>query len=539
MGMCFWVFQTSHLVSWFTAGQHAWKNSGISFMRPMLTMDTLEWCTHSMQMCPVCAHTFKKTPKGKKSKDTSATSDAPSDTASASFISVVLPDASGRDEGGDEGEGEVMAVVQKEEEGGDMDTTEVTCEEQTENPENPVTEASPEDSTAAVAATSNTTEVRATDIRLLFTCHLCDMSFEKKLLYQRHIRAHKEHAPRIPFVSPYKSPPVLDKRRVKQERRSYTTMSRGRQVIIDGDMGVEACQALMLALWRSDLLVVGITCTNGVVNIDRACNNALKVLTVCERDDVPVFCGAERPLVGRKTRSAETLPGPSWNSTIDNSQLKSEHAVSAMIRMVSEQPGKISLVCLGPVTNLALALRLDPNMPKKLKEVVIVGGNIEGRGDGSMCAEQNFYHDPEAAFAVLEEIPNITLLPFEVCDRHRLTGDFFDSWVHLGTTRSEFVRGMGEEDWLKDNQHSGYTPYCAYAVAVVADHTIALEKRWLYATVELSGALSRGMMVVDWAKRLGNESNVEVVRSLDLGKIQSLLIGMVEDPEAMEVYTVG
>ena len=79
-------------------------------------------------------------------------------------------------------------------------------------------------------------------------------------------------------------------------------------------------------------------------------------------------------------------------------------------------------MCLGPLTNLALAIRLDPQMPKKLKEVFVLGGNMEGKGDSSVCAEQNFHHDPEAAFCVLEEIPNITLLPFEVCDRHKLSG---------------------------------------------------------------------------------------------------------------------
>ena len=127
----------------------------------------------------------------------------------------------------------------------------------------------------------------------------------------------------------------------------------------------------------------------------------------------------------------------------------------------------------------------------------------------------------------------LKLLAICICQQ-----DFFDSWVHLGTDKSEFVRGMGDTLWLKEHQRSGYTPFSAYAMACVADRTIALEKRSVYATVELSGGYSRGMMVVDWAKRLGYEPNVEVVRSLDLGKIQSLLIGTVEDPEAMEIYTV-
>ena len=116
--------------------------------------------------------------------------------------------------------------------------------------------------------------------------------------------------------------------------------------------------------------------------------------------------------------------------------------------------------------------------------------------------------------------------------------DFFDSWVHLGTEKSEFVRGMGNANWLQEHRKNGYASFCAFAMAVVADRSIALEKKTVYATVELSGTLARGMMVVDWTRKLGCEMNVDLVRSLDLGKIQSLLIGMVEEAEAMEIYTV-
>ena len=97
---------------------------------------------------------------------------------------------------------------------------------------------------------------------------------------------------------------------------------------------------------------------------------------------------------------------------------------------------------------------------------------------------------------------------------------------------------MGNGNWLQEHNKNGYASFCAYAMAVVADRSIALEKKSVYATVELSGTLARGMMVVDWARKLGCESNMDLVRSLDLGKIQSLLIGMVEEAEAMEIYTV-
>nr|KAG5688618.1 hypothetical protein BaRGS_033434 [Batillaria attramentaria] len=164
-------------------------------------------------------------------------------------------------------------------------------------------------------------------------------------------------------------------------------------------------------------------------------------------DILGVLCVNEKPLVDERFQPTANLPGESWESSVDTRLIKGEQAVSALIRMVNEQPGKITLVCLGPLTNLALALRLDPKLSKKLKQVYILGGNIEGRGGSTLCAERNFHLDPEAAHIVLRECQNITLLPHEVCVRHILAPDFFDGLVHLGTEKSEFW-SQSEPGWV-------------------------------------------------------------------------------------------
>ncbi|KAL8562063.1 hypothetical protein ACOMHN_031834 [Nucella lapillus] len=510
-----------------------------------------------VHMCPVCSPTFRRSKLVMQSNVSGSATPVtfktpqPIATVVKTDVSAGGPEGGGGD--GDGGEDDAVMIASEEGSGGEEHM--ITVEQETADI--PLTEAVVEGASPPVVAASSSSSsllLTLTPVTpatpgqervqvVVYTCHICDLSFDRKLLYQRHIRAHREHNPRIPFMMPYKSPsykptPVVEAaKRMKVERRTFT--GRGRHLIIDGDMGVEACQALMLAAWRTDLTIVGVTCICGAVSTERACHNALVVLNACEREDVQVFCGAERPLIAKNTSSSDSLLGPSWQTRVDDTLIKPEHAVSAMIRMVSEQPGKISIVCLGPLTNLALALRLDPTLPRKLKDVFILGGNIEGRGNGSVSAEQNFYYDPEAACAVIEEIPNITLLPYEVCDRHRLPGDFFDSWVHLGTPRSEFVRGMGDENWVREKQENGYAPSCTYAMACVCDRSVALEKKKVYCGVELSGALCRGMMVVDWARRMAAEANVELVRSLDLGKIQSLLVAMVEHPQALELYTQG
>ncbi|KAK7469719.1 hypothetical protein BaRGS_00036250 [Batillaria attramentaria] len=380
--------------------------------------------------------------------------------------------------------------------------------------------------TAVAALHTDVTDVSmlsTSTMDVIFSCHICGKQFKKKLPYQRHLRDHAEYSPSMPL-------PIADasaKKRIKTEQnRARVQLGRQRAVIIDVDMGIEGAQALMLAASRTDIDILGVLCVNGTVSTEHACNNVLRVLTACTRLDIPVFCGSEKPLVDERFQPTANLPGESWESSVDTRLIKGEQAVSALIRMVNEQPGKITLVCLGPLTNLALALRLDPKLSKKLKQVYILGGNIEGRGGSTLCAERNFHLDPEAAHIVLRECQNITLLPHEVCVRHILAPDFFDGLVHLGTEKSEFVRMSGDERWLTACRTNGCIATCCYAVAIVVDNTIAMETENVYATVELVGVYGRGMMVVDWNGSLGREPNMRIVRSLDLGKIQSLLVAM-------------
>ncbi|XP_076453012.1 uncharacterized protein LOC143288424 [Babylonia areolata] len=369
---------------------------------------------------------------------------------------------------------------------------------------------------------------------VIFNCHICNKQFEKKLTYQRHLRTHSEHNPTMPVVM--NAGPAVKK--IKLERKGRVASSSQRQaVILDVDMSVDCTQGVMLAVTRPDVDIQAITCVSGAVNIEHTCNNALRVLKTCSREDIPVFRGAEKPLVGDSLHSDDNLPGAAWETPADARQIEAEHAVSALIRFVNEYPGQITLICLGPLTNLALALRLDPQVARKLKDILILGGNIEGRGSATLSAEQNFFHDPEAAYIVLKEMTNITVLPYEVCQRHPLSGEFFYGYLHLGTVKSEFLRNSSDEAWLQQNHKSGYVARSAYAIAVALDGSVALEAESAYATVELGGKMSHGMMIVDWNRSLGLEANVRIVKSLDVGKVQSFLGTMVQDELIAEVYT--
>lgn len=153
--------------------------------------------------------------------------------------------------------------------------------------------------------------------------------------------------------------------------------------IIDVDTGVDDAQAIMLALSRPEVEVVAITCVAGNVNVDQVCLNTLKVLTVCGRLDVKVYKGSNKPLVHEGFEATyfhglDGLGDAKLDIAVSLDQIQKEHAVTAMLRLVNEYPGEITLVALAPLTNIAIALKQDANFGKKLKKVTLMGGNTQG-----------------------------------------------------------------------------------------------------------------------------------------------------------------
>ncbi|GFN84830.1 pyrimidine-specific ribonucleoside hydrolase riha [Plakobranchus ocellatus] len=278
--------------------------------------------------------------------------------------------------------------------------------------------------------------------------------------------------------------------------------------------------AIFLAASRPDLELTAISCVAGQVSVLNACENALRVLKACGREDVHVCRGAEKSLLGLFGKS-ENLPGIAWTRKMDG-HVQAEHSVSSLIRCVNENPGEISLVCLGPLTNLALALRLDPLIATNLRELIIVGGNIEGHGNISSCSEQNFLFDPEAAHIVLQEVQDAVIVPLEVGQRHSIPFTLFTSWLNADTDISNFLIESVTQEELQQQAKCGVVSPEVFAVAMVIDPSIILEKEKLYTTVELKGDYSRGLMVVDRRGHLNKPANVFVVKNLDLGKTQAL-----------------
>lgn len=214
----------------------------------------------------------------------------------------------------------------------------------------------------------------------------------------------------------------------------------------------------------------------------------------------------------------------------DISLLKSEHAVNALIRLIHEHSGEITLVPIGPLTNIALACRLDPSICSKLKDVVIMGGNIEAKGNVFVSAEFNFHFDVEAAHVVLNEFTSpISLVTWEVCLNHAFTWDFYDTYCEQGTKKSHFVKKISNlsATFYKKNYAGmgvGYTTCDPLAMAVAVRPDIVTKETSVYATLELHGHLTRGQTVVDWRGHLGKKPNVKIVQEVNMEAHKSLLM---------------
>jgi len=177
--------------------------------------------------------------------------------------------------------------------------------------------------------------------------------------------------------------------------------------------------ALLLALLSPELDLMGITEVHGNVNVDQGVVNALRILELVGRDDVRVYKGASRPLIHKWIR-----PGGIKEPYGGFSELKpsSTNAIDFIIEKIMDNPGQITLICVGPLTNIATAIRQEPQIIQNVKELIIMGGAIDRPGNITSTAEFNFWVDPEAAKVVLRSgIQNVTLVPLDVTTKTLLT----------------------------------------------------------------------------------------------------------------------
>ena len=289
-----------------------------------------------------------------------------------------------------------------------------------------------------------------------------------------------------------------------------------KRIIIDTDAGVDDAAALMLALSHTDTQVEAITTVNGNVDVTKTTANVLKVLDLVEKD-IPVFVGCSRPLI-QDYYHAVYVHGEDGlgDCGIPKSERQPEpkHAVNAIIDLANANPEQLELVAIGPLTNLAVALMLDPQLPQKYSGLTIMGGAVQGKGNTNITAEFNIYCDPEAAQIVFSRWPQVRVLSWETTMAHVINQETLNRFFSFETPRAQFFHDTNQIilNFTRNVYHREmlFAPD-ALAVAVAIEPGIIVKKESHHLLVELQGKFTRSQTCVDWYDVSGKPANAEII----------------------------
>ena len=321
-------------------------------------------------------------------------------------------------------------------------------------------------------------------------------------------------------------------------------------VFVDVDTGVDDAMALAYLFASDDAQVVGIASTAGNVPVQQVCRNNLALLDLCQITGVPVSKGSEQP-ISAPLRTAEDTHGPEGlgyaKLPSTERQLTAHDAAEAWVLAAQAYQGELVGIATGPLTNLALALRVEPQLPKLLRRLVIMGGAFDYRGNTTPVAEWNISVDPEAAaevFAVWsaawgleppKHIPivlglnlteNVAMTP-TILSRLAIAAE--SSSVPMSVLDDRGTRSVASnplirvlEDAMRFyfefhfDQGEGYLAHLhdPLAAAVALDPDL-VQYRAAAIDVELAGTLTRGMTIADWSGHWGREPNALVGIEVD------------------------
>lgn len=325
-------------------------------------------------------------------------------------------------------------------------------------------------------------------------------------------------------------------------------------LILDVDTGIDDALALLYACASPDAELLAVTCVAGNVDAAKVAANTLAVLELAGRADVPVFLGAERPIV----KPLETTPETHGPAGIGYAQLppaaralEPGHAADLIVELARSRPGEISLVTLGPLTNLALALEREPALPSLLGGYVLMGGAYRASGNTTPTSEWNVHVDPDAAKAVFEawaeacaadsKLPRPLAMGLDVTERARLLPD------HLGELASRagppaetpvlsFINDATRFYFEFHDRYDGFYGafiHDPFVVAAALDRSL-IRTQAVLVDVEAGPGLAHGMTVADWRGLTGKPPNLDVAVEADAGVFLRRLIERVGDLAARQ-----
>lgn len=300
--------------------------------------------------------------------------------------------------------------------------------------------------------------------------------------------------------------------------------------------------ALMLALQSPEFEILGITTVAGNESLERATSDVLRMLEIANQDEIPVFEGADMPLVHEKSDYAVRKYG-NWYSNetpeappggFATKDVEDESAVSFIVRTVMSQPQQVTLVAIGPLTNIAQAIRADPEFAENVKRLVIMGGAVallpDGAGNITPNAEFNFWVDPEAAYVTLRSGIPIELSPLNISRKSALTKDWYEKMVAVDTPLTQLLKETLGRRFEADPDRAWFM-YDQIAVAGIIDPSLVTTER-LYVDVNIDHGISYGVSVAGreiWPGAEGAQQ-MDVQHELDWPRFIEMFVERIQKP---------
>jgi len=305
-----------------------------------------------------------------------------------------------------------------------------------------------------------------------------------------------------------------------------------RCVIFDSDPSPDDAVAFLAALASpEELQILAITTVAGNVPVELTSKNALKALELAGRSDIPVYKGASGPLL-RPLVTAEHVHGRTgfdgYNLPEPLAALEPEFAPDAIVHMIMSRPrGTVTLCCLAPLTNIALAFAREPRLPQHLAGIVLMGGSMSEGGNITAAAEFNIYVDPHAAARVFSSGAPITMIPLDCTHQALITDARLEvlrtARTPLGTAFYHLLEFNKRFDRAKYGWPGGPLHDATVTAYLLAPQLFT--GRQVFVDIECDSPLTRGASVVDWWGVSGKPQNALVLRTVDADAYFQLIFG--------------
>jgi inosine-uridine nucleoside N-ribohydrolase len=305
------------------------------------------------------------------------------------------------------------------------------------------------------------------------------------------------------------------------------------KVILDTDPGIDDALAFILLKAMPEISLQAITVTHGNTSVEKCTTNALKLVELLGMQDIPVAMGATQPLVKTLSIAEEThgdtglghaiLPAPTVTTVKSN-------AANLIIDIVNASPGEITILCIGPVTNLALALLKEPSLRKKIKNVVSMAGTIHYPGNATPSSEYNVFCDPEAFDILLRSGIDLTIVPLDVTYKCLFTKSHV---ARLAGARADIVSFIDRSTAFYMDFHAEYQGIEGCAIndplaAAILVRPELVTMRDYYVDIELHGDFTTAKISADHFAATGNKPNAKVAMEVDVEGFMDFFIERVK-----------